>query len=201
MVRATSVRRRFALVGAVALVSAGLAGCSATNEITTQLDYAASDGVRATIGDVTAENLLVITAGKGEQGALQGAFTNRGSADVDVTLTTEDNTELASVPVAAGSTVLLGGTRGELVTFTTPVAPGAVLPVTLSTGSAGSEAVSVPVLDGTLSEYTALVPTATPTATATTAPEPTTEPEPTTIPEATAAPESTATPTATPTAG
>ncbi len=187
MVRATSVRRRFALAGVVALVSAGLAGCSATNEITTQLDYAASDGVRATIGDVTAENLLVITAGEGELGALQGAFTNRGSADVDVTLTTEDNTELASVPVAAGSTVLLGGTRGELVTFTTPVAPGAVLPVTLTTGSAGSEAVSVPVLDGTLSEYTALVPTATPTAT--------TEPEPTTTPEATA------TPTATPTAG
>ncbi|WP_066585557.1 copper chaperone PCu(A)C [Cellulomonas timonensis] len=191
MVRVTSVRRRFALAGAVALVSAGLAGCSATNEITTQLDYAASDGVRATLGDVTAENLLVITAGKGEEGALQGAFTNRGNTDVDVTLTTADDVELASVPVAAGSTVLLGGTRGELVTFTTPVAPGATLPVTLSTGSAGTEAISVPVLDGTLSEYTALVPTATPSATATATPEPT----------STATPESTETPTATPTAG
>lgn len=191
MVRVTSVRRRFALAGAVALVSAGLAGCSATNEITTQLDYAASDGVRATLGDVTAENLLIITAGKGEEGALQGAFTNRGSADVDITLTTGDDVELASVPVAAGTTVLLGGTRGEVVTFTTPVAPGATLPVTLSTGSAGAEAISVPVLDGTLSEYTALVPTATPTATATATPEPT----------GTATPESTATPTATPTAG
>ncbi|MDM8083474.1 hypothetical protein QUV83_01675 [Cellulomonas cellasea] len=187
MVRVTSVRRRFALVGAVALVSAGLAGCSATNEITTQLDYAASDGVRATLGDVTAENLLIITAGKGEEGALQGAFTNRGSADVDVTLTTEDDVELASVPVAAGTTVLLGGTRGEVVTFTTPVAPGATLPVTLSSGAAGTEALSVPVLDGTLSEYTDLVPTATPSATATATPSPTAT--------------ETATETATPTAG
>ncbi|MCC2307348.1 hypothetical protein [Cellulomonas chengniuliangii] len=189
MVRVSSVRRRFALAGVVALVSAGLAGCSATNTITTQMDYAASDGVRATLGDVTAQNLLIITAGEGEEGALQGAFTNAGRDDLTVTLSTEDDVELAAVPVAAGATVLLGGSSGDIVTFTSPGAPGAAVPLVLSTGAAGAESIFVPVLDGTLSEYADLVPTASPS------------PSATPTAEATEAPSAEPTPTASPTAG
>jgi len=195
VVRVSSVRRRFALAGVVALVSAGLAGCSATNAITTQLDYAPSDGVRATLGDVTAQNLLIITAGEGEEGALQGAFTNAGRDDLTVTLTTEDDVELAAVPVAAGSTVLLGGSTGEIVTFASPGAPGAAVPLSLSTGAAGAESVFVPILDGTLPEYADLVPTASPSASATPTATPTAEAE------ATETPSAEPTPTATPTAG
>ncbi|MCG2796904.1 MAG: hypothetical protein L6367_00025, partial [Cellulomonas sp.] len=42
----------------LALVS--LAACSATNQVTTNQPYSLSDGVRVTLGPVTAVNLLVV---------------------------------------------------------------------------------------------------------------------------------------------
>ena len=48
------------VVGAVLVLAAALSGCSATNDITSQSVYSASDGVRATLGDLTAENLLIV---------------------------------------------------------------------------------------------------------------------------------------------
>jgi hypothetical protein len=83
----SSFRHRLAAAGVVALVGVALTGCSATNQITTAKAYSASDGVRAELGDVTAENLLVLTSAKGAPAALQGALTNRGTAAVTVSLT------------------------------------------------------------------------------------------------------------------
>lgn len=161
MVRVRPSLRLLAGAGVVALVGAGLAGCSATNPVTTALDYSASDGVRAELGDLTAENLLIISSAQGEPGALQGALTNNGASDLTVEVGPQDG-DTVSVIVPTGSTVLLGGSQGETVTLTTTVPPGAVEALTLET-SVGADTVSVPVLDGTLSEYSGLVPTATPT--------------------------------------
>lgn len=161
------------VVGAVALaVAAVLSGCSATNPITTEKPYAASDGVRATLGDLTAENLLLIAAEADGPAALQGALTNRGEDALTVELSTTGTGE--RIRVASGETVYLGGTQGEDVVLDTPVGPGAVTDLTLTTGPGGSETVPVPVLDGTLPEYADLVPepepTVEPTATATAEP-------------------------------
>jgi hypothetical protein len=154
--RRTPARPTAVAAGALVLAAA-LAGCSATNPITTAEAYAASDGVRVELGDLTGENLLVVAAAADEPGALQGALTNRGTDTVTVTLsTTADSSRDIRVP--AGSTVLLGGSEGRDVLLTTPDAPGAVTALTLSTGPAGSLAVEIPVLDGTLPEYTDLVP-------------------------------------------
>ncbi|MFI2753124.1 hypothetical protein ACGIF2_06785 [Cellulomonas sp. P22] len=165
MVRVRPSVRLLAGAGVVALAGAGLAGCSATNQLTTTIDYSASDGVRTELGDLTAENLLIISSAEGAPGALQGALTNNGSNDLDVEVGPEDG-ETVTVMVPTGSTVLLGGSQGETVTLTTTAPPGAVEALTIETAD-GTDTVSVPVLDGTLSEYSSLVPTATPTPSAT----------------------------------
>ncbi|QZN86080.1 hypothetical protein [Cellulomonas sp. C5510] len=146
------------LAGAVVVLAAALTGCSATNEITSMDAYSASDGVRATLGTVTAENLLLVAADADAPGALQGALSNRG--DDGVTVTVALGEESARVWLPAGDTVLLGGSDGDEVVLTTPAAPGAVADVTLSTGTDGEVGVPVPVLDGTLPEYADLVPAA-----------------------------------------
>lgn len=145
------------VVGAVALVAAAvLSGCSATNEITTEMAYAASDGVRATLGDLTAENLMLVAAAADSPAALQGALTNRGDDNLVVMLELDGSSERVSV--TAGETVLLGGANGEEVVLDTPGAPGSTVEMTLSTTDAGEITVPVPVLDGTLPEYADLVP-------------------------------------------
>ncbi|MFF1530505.1 hypothetical protein [Cellulomonas sp. NPDC058312] len=173
------------VIGA-AVLAAVLSGCSVTNQITTEKPYAASDGVRATLGDLTAENLLLVAEAADGPAALQGAFTNRGDDALTVEVSTTGSTE--RVRVAAGETVLLGGQDGEDVVLETPDAPGATTEVTIATGAGGTQTVQVPVLDGTLPEYTDLVPTPEPepeiTTQATEEPAPTeaTTAEPTTAP-------------------
>jgi hypothetical protein len=167
------------VVGAVALVAAAvLSGCSATNQITTEMAYAASDGVRATLGDLTAENLLLIAEAADTPAALQGALTNRGDDNLVVQIETDGGSERISV--TAGETVLLGGENGEEIVLESAGAPGSTVEVTLSTTDAGTRTVHVPVLDGTLPEYADLVPEEvvvlpepTPEATGTTEPAPT----------------------------
>jgi hypothetical protein len=144
------------VIGAALALAAALSGCSVTNQITTEVPYAASDGVRATLGDLTAENLLLVAEAADTPAALQGALTNRGDDVLNVQLALGGATE--RVRVESGATVLLGGTEGEEIVFDTAGAPGATVEMTLSTGAAGEEIVPVPVLDGTLPEYADLVP-------------------------------------------
>lgn len=155
-----STLRRASAVAAVALAAA-LSGCSVTNQITSQLEYDASDGVGAALGDVSAENLLLVAAAAGEPGALQGALSNAGDHAALVELSTADDSTTVRVP--AGATVLLGGSEGEEVLLVTPDAPGATTDLTVATSAAGQETLPVPVLDGTLPEYTDLVPEPAPT--------------------------------------
>lgn len=176
------------VVGAALALAVALSGCSATNDITSQSVYSASDGVRATLGDLTAENLLIVAEAADAPGALQGALTNRGDDTLTVELTLEGSTE--RVRVESGATVLLGGGAGEggadgdereEVVFDAAGAPGSTVELTLSTEAAGEQTVPVPVLDGTLPEYADLVPEAVeespePTATATASAGDTTEP-------------------------
>ncbi|GIG35416.1 hypothetical protein [Cellulomonas pakistanensis] len=144
------------VVGAALALAAALSGCSVTNQITTELAYSASDGVRATLGDLTAENLMLVAEAADAPGALQGALTNRGDEPLTVSLALAGESE--RVRLDAGETVLLGGSEGEEIVFDAPGAPGATVDMTLSTGAAGEQTVPVPVLDGTLPEYRDLVP-------------------------------------------
>ena len=158
-------RNRLLAVPALAIAALTLAGCSAVSPITTEKPYAPSDGVRVELGSsFSAANLLIISAAEGEPGVLVGGLSNHSGDPIKVTLT-PDGAKASTVRVPAGDTVLLGGdTSPPLALDTVGVAPGAVLPVTISTPDGGSLNVSIPVLDGTLPQYTDLVPTAAATA-------------------------------------
>jgi hypothetical protein len=157
------------------LLALGLAGAALATAgcapITTQQTYSPSDGVLVAIGEeVRASNLLILTSGEGEPGALVGALTNRTDQPTLVTVTV--GAESVDIPVDPGATVLLNAPDApeadrlavEQVTLqSVPAPPGAVADVELSTPSAGSVTVSVPVLDGTLEPYGELVPGGEPT--------------------------------------
>lgn len=135
-----------------------LAGCSATNPIQTDHPYAPADGVRVQVGDVRAENLLVVSTAAGAPGALSGALVNDGSAPADVTISVGSWSTRIAVP--ADSSVLLGtgSSTGEKVPVpSVTAAPGALLDVLLATPTAGTVHVQVPVLDGAEPQYTAVL--------------------------------------------
>lgn len=155
--------RAAALTAGLAVAGLALGGCSATNQITTEDQYSASDGVRVTLGDVRGSNLLVLSAGEGQDGALQGGLVNDGTEDRSVTLAVGD--EETTVELGPRETVLLGTGRADDDRFTEVMfpaleaMPGGLLTVTVSTPESGSVEVRVPVLDGTLPEYATSVPT------------------------------------------
>jgi hypothetical protein len=161
----TSLRprsRRLMLVASLCVAGAALAGCSATNPMTTEHEYSASDGTRATLGDVRASNLIVLASAKGAPGLVTGALTNDGDDQRTVTLTFGEDT--STVNLEGKQTVLLDGTsapgHADVRITAVAVPPGGVAPATIATDAAGSEDISVPVLDGSQPEYASLVPSA-----------------------------------------
>lgn len=136
----------------------GLAGCSATNPIQTQRPYSASDGVRASLGPLQTTNLLVVGTAKGSAAALSGGLVNTGADPLTVTVAVSGETSTFTVP--GNGSVLLG--TGSSAGRTMPVEsldvdPGALTTVTLKVPSAGSATVQVPVVDGALPQYTAVL--------------------------------------------
>lgn len=158
MTRTSQRRTPRGLALALPLVAGAvvLGGCA---PVTTTLDYQASDGFIVDVSDdVRGVNLMVLSHGDGAPGDVHGAFTNNGTSDVTVDLSAVGGD--ASVDLPAGGTVYLGTESGETVEFTTvSAAPGALLPVTFSTGSDEIE-VSIPVFDNTLPEYADDIPEA-----------------------------------------
>ncbi|WP_127125182.1 hypothetical protein [Georgenia sp. SYP-B2076] len=129
-----------------------LGGCSSANPITTQLDYAPSDGILVRLTDgVSVENLLILTPGKGQDGYLLGAVANNTSQDTSVTIDIPGMGFTKRFPAPAAT-----GTNFSDARVTTPpvdAEPGATVPATVSSPAAGAQDVQVPVLDGTLPAY------------------------------------------------
>ncbi len=144
---------------AVALSGLGvlaLAGCSATNPITTAEAYNVVDGVQAELGgDVFAHNLLVFTSEEGAAGTMSGALANKSREDVEVELAPQ-GADPVTIEVPAGGTKLLSDEDVELDSV--EAAPGAHLTVTATTQAGGSIDIPVPVFDGTLPDYSEMVP-------------------------------------------
>jgi len=150
---------------AAASVMAGallLAACSPT--ITTK-PYAPSDGARVNLTDqVRGINLMVVSEGEGEPGAVLGALANGSAEDVDFVLAAE-GAEPISLTVPAGQTVYLSADQqGEQAVDAqigaVAAQPGGDLDATLS-GAGVDEDFFLPVMDGTLPEYEAWVPSTT----------------------------------------
>jgi hypothetical protein len=153
----TPVRRTGSLAAALA-ATALLAGCSATNPITTSFDYDPSDGVGERLGDVRVGNILVLTSEEGAAGTVIGFVANSGRTDASVALAVGGE-QSVEIDVPAGQTVRLGPEGDETVELAAvPGAPGSKVEVTVTSDVSGAATFQVPVLDGTFPEYADLVP-------------------------------------------
>ena len=149
MIRQTKKSRAALAAGVVGL---GLV-LSACSPITTDKPYAASDGVRAQAGDMTVENIMIVTEGEGQPGRLLGGATNTGTEAGELLLATADGASSLGIPIDSRSTVNFFADGTATFFESVPVAPGSILPMTITDPSGVTTPVSVPVLDGTLEEY------------------------------------------------
>ncbi|MEO0312854.1 MAG: hypothetical protein RL140_84 [Actinomycetota bacterium] len=169
---------------AVVAVSAGLvlgtAGCSITHNVPTLQEYAPSDGSQASFDGVKALNVIYLTKpalGEGalEVGAIIGTFVNTTNKDVTVRVEyTQDGSDATDVvlredgafefQIPAGGTKEFGykevsemqpvllNEKGEVIK------PGQLGKLTMGVlGGKQNVVMSVPALDGSLEQYSALV--------------------------------------------
>lgn len=151
-----SAKSRLAVsISALLAAGAALAGCSQMSPQTTQLQYAASDGVVQDAGALGVRNLLLVTDdGGGETANVVGTFVNSGETPFTLTVATE-NGQTEPIQVPAGGTTPVGVAQKLQVPI--DAQPGLLVPVTVS-GSGQELTASVPLLDGTLPEYATLTP-------------------------------------------
>ena len=164
---------RSGLAALVPLAVAGaLAACSGP-PVGTDAPYDPSDGVSASVGEISARNLLVVGSDAGAPGLVSGVLLNASDAVITVSLSS-GAAAAVTVQVPAQGSVLLGAATGEpgasppgattgaVVQFDAlPQPAGAVLPLNLSTPGGGTTTVQVPVLPATR-EYASITPTPAP---------------------------------------
>jgi hypothetical protein len=108
------------------------------------------------VGDISSENFLLITSGKGEPAALIGTLYNSGSEAETVQVSVGTDDVLVRVPAMGTATFGLGEGQEALVT-TSPVMPGLLAEVSIQPQGAAAAEKPLPVMDGTLPEYDAVL--------------------------------------------
>ena len=171
--------RKFATVAVAASLLLGTAGCTFMNPIASRIEYAPSDGTQASLTNVDARNFLVLSDDKGNA-ALFGSLVNRGldstSVKLQYTDATSKETKQAFYTLLPAQKLDFGYNGTSPLNFNLGGKPGEVVSVWVSAGTENGKEMNVPVLDGTLAEYSDLVkqlggstpavePSATPSAT------------------------------------
>jgi hypothetical protein len=173
------------LVASVALAGAlllGTTGCTLGAVTGTLVHYQPSDGVAANVGDVKVRNLLALSE-NGEDVSLVMSIINSGTSAAEVDFQYEDSSgtkATITVTVPGSSSLHIGGADDETtaVLRDAGVVIGSLVNVYIQYGSFEGQQVKVPVLDGSLKEYSTLLPEPLPTFT----PTPTATPEVTETP-------------------
>lgn len=147
-----------AIAGAVAL---GASACNlVTYQATTEV-YDPSDGVSGSVGTVDIQNALLVT-GDGETASFVGTVTNVGDDDARLglqyeTASGERVTEEFWVPAGETFTTSFGD-REQLLFTDLDGSIGGYLDVFAQYGTEQGQTLTVPVVDGSLPEYAALLP-------------------------------------------
>lgn len=158
---------RARIVASVVLAAGILMGTSACNLLAPQATtnhYDASDGVSANVGDIAVRNAILIS--DGTDANLVVTIVNQGDTahSVNMQYTVGGEKVTQKLNVDPNTTVSLGaGDTPPLGLGSVDTQPGALFPVFVQYGQETGAELLVPVLDGTLSQYSTLVPTATPT--------------------------------------
>ncbi|WP_240630357.1 hypothetical protein [Specibacter cremeus] len=168
--RGTNRVQRLGVIAAIAVGAMAFTGCSAINPQSTTMVVSVSDGVRTDLGKLELRNILIVSNGKGEPGRIIGAVYNTSDADITLTFSGDQGAQ-TQITVKPGVPYLLDGTSDSAILGSVTQMPGAVEKLTLTQTGPGeqSRTFDVPILNGTLHEYSTLVPTApaTPTESAT----------------------------------
>lgn len=134
--------------------AAALTGCGQLiNPYTTELQYDAADGVSASVGDLKAVDLLVVTDEKGSSNEMSGLVHNSADADRQLTISVGGTDKKVTVP--AGQSIRLDGKANGNSPATVDAVSlpslgqakaGDQIEVSLATSPGGSTTVAVPVL-------------------------------------------------------
>jgi hypothetical protein len=164
-----------------ALLAIGLAGCNFVTPNAALKPYDPSDGVSTRVGDVDVLNVMVLSE-DGASGNLVFSAYNSAGDDVELTAqyVSDGAKENLSFPLPARELSDFGFAEGEQVFLTSIDAkPGSMLPIYFQYGDRQGRELLVPVLDGSLEQYSPFLPqTPTPTPTPTITATPTEEPAP-----------------------
>lgn len=169
--------RVVASAGLAALLAIALAGCNFVTPNATLKPYDPSDGVSTRVGDVDVLNVMVLSE-DGVSGNLIFSALNSSGDDVDLAAqyASDGAKENLAFPLPARELSDFGFGDGEQVFLTAIDAkPGSLIPIYFQYGSEQGRELLVPVLDGSLEQYSPFLPqtptpTPTPTPTATVAP-------------------------------
>jgi hypothetical protein len=179
-----------ASIAVSAIVAVALAGCAFLTPQATLKHYDPSDGVSASIGDVRISNALVLTD-DGKDGNLILSALNTSSRDLKLNVQWDaaGTKTTVTVKLPAGKATQIGyGDDGQEYLADIGTDAGGLLPVYFQYGDVAGKQLQLPVLDGTLPQYTELLPTPTPTPTLTPNPIASGEPDPNATPTPSATP-------------
>ncbi|GAB3607612.1 hypothetical protein GCM10027413_30210 [Conyzicola nivalis] len=166
------------LIGGLLL---GTTGCSLFSEKATLIQYEPSDGTAANLGDIELRNVLAISE-DGETVNLVLTANNTSDEGIFVSFQYNDGAGEEQLYVAGNSSKSFGQPDEDSVILTdADVEIGGLMPLYAQYGDTPGKELLVPVFDGSLGEYSTLVPTE-PTSTPTA--EPTGTPSPTSTPAA-----------------
>ncbi|GAA4673034.1 hypothetical protein [Frondihabitans cladoniiphilus] len=151
------------------------AGCNFISPQTTTEHYEASDGTSIDVGKIEVRNAMVFTDDSGETASLSVTVLNTGDSTASVgfqytSSVAGDTTETVSVP-ANGQT--RRGTQGgdkQIILSDIDKKPGTLLKVFIQSGDTTGKTLSIPVLDGSFSQYKTLLPSPSPISTPTATP-------------------------------
>ena len=141
----------------------GTSGCNLLAPQSTTAKYDASDGVSGNVGDLAIRNAMLLSD-DGNIANLVVTVVNSGDSAHNLNVQYDDGTEkfTQEVNVDANSSVTFGTPDAPTVTVAADVAPGSLFPVFFQYGNETGVEVLVPVLDGSLEEYSTLLPTSVP---------------------------------------
>jgi hypothetical protein len=156
------VRRTVAALAAAAVVTVGTAGCQVFSPMQTDYPYAPADGIQANLGSVAIRDLVLVVNGSGEA-VVSGGVVNEGDQSVTVQFAPQQ----AGGGSGAGSEVQLQpresvdlAQQGLQLSGVTAKA-GAILPVSVTSNTAGTTLLNVPVVDS-VGYYSTVTPTPAP---------------------------------------
>ena len=152
--------RRLAATALIAALALTTSACSITGNVASLQPYSPSDGQQVDLANIKARNFIYLVSDSG-QGFLIGSVVNSASESKIMKIQYEDpNTQAKTdylLEVPAGGKLDFGYNGNPAIQMPVVEVPGQTAKFFFLESDQISAGIKVPVLDGTLSEYKALI--------------------------------------------